>query len=942
MQNDKNGGTSPAKSENSTEKKGGSRAHIVRLLGLAADFDYRFSGIIVAVSLILCILCLLYTAGYLKFDPDQANLIKRSAGLQAEQDRYTKAFPRAEDIVVLVEDGTIAQRRAFVDELAVKLRSEPDTFAAVFEKVDVSPLRSYAMHYMGAKDLKEVSAMLERGLPVFRQVASSKGIGSLLTVSAENGGTLKDAEQFLPVINRFVKLFEDSMKSRGRLKGASPWLEAFFGYADTEDDALVERASGVLSEKPLVIYNTVAKGRFYLLLCRPVYRSGEGMDVSSERAVKRIREILASMQRVHNKVLVGLTGEVVLNVDEASSSASDSVKSAVISLILIAVVFVWAFRECWKPLMAVLSLIVGVSWAMGFTTLAIGHLNLLTVTCATILMGLGIDFGIHFLYRYDEESAKERDSRKAMRTALQGAGYENFTGAFSTALAFYALAFTDFTGIAELGIIAGSGILLCCIAMTLMLPSLIFMRERSKTVKRNNSVARFAVLAEFEKMLLGNAESVLAVCAVLTAAALWYGSKVSYDYNLLNLQAKGLQSVQTELHLMKSSDFSLLCGISLAKDAETACALADKFSKLPTVANVETAAAMIPSDYESKKVYLEKITRIAAAMPLPEVPSHDSEKSRIEEFKKMGAELENGTEQIDALFDRLLQSPDKTVRSDAKKLRRSIDSLFKTMSGMGPGAIEEGLDGFEHFFFSSMRELIVFLRAQRSAPPFTINDLPASLREREIGTGGEIQVRVFPKENVWERPAQERFVHDLQKVDPNVIGMPVMSYYDCQELRVSNEKAGVWALAAVWTLLFIHFRGGSAALLALLPKVVGIIWMVGIMGFLGADFNSANCLALPLILGIGLVFGVHIIHRVSEEDSAGIFSHSTGPSITLSAVTTIIGFATMIAADHQGVASLGLVMTAGVAANLFSSSVMLPALISVLRRRFGYKLKVHS
>ena len=108
------------------------------------------------------------------------------------------------------------------------------------------------------------------------------------------------------------------------------------------------------------------------------------------------------------------------------------------------------------------------------------------------------------------------------------------------------------------------------------------------------------------------------------------------------------------------------------------------------------------------------------------------------------------------------------------------------------------------------------------------------------------------------------------------------------------------------------------------------------------DFNSADSLALPLILGIGLVFGIHIIHRISEEDGGGIFSHSTGPSITLAALTTIIGFATMINAEHQGIATLGLVMTFGVSANLLSSAVFMPSLFSFLRKYFNYKVNLHK
>ncbi|HBM96237.1 TPA: hypothetical protein DD394_01605, partial [bacterium UBP9_UBA11836] len=331
-----------------------------------------------------------------------------------------------------------------------------------------------------------------------------------------------------------------------------------------------------------------------------------------------------------------------------------------------------------------------------------------------------------------------------------------------------------------------------------------------------------------------------------------------------------------------------------------------------------------------------------SSIPVPREIYRDPDESRIASFRALGNSIESSDQEMRSVLHKLQKSSSPEVSQTSKRLEIKIDKLFSIMSTMGPGPIEDGLNTFEDNFYKSLADIVNFLHSQKDAPPLTISDIPDDLRNREIGRTGLIQVRIFPKENIWERPAQERFVREVQSVDPKVVGMPIMSYYDCQELRESNEKAGTWALCAIWVLLFIHFRKLGVALLALLPKVLGIVWMVGMMGAVHCDFNSANFLALPLILGIGLVFGIHIIHRVSEEGGAGIFSHSTGPSITLSALTTMIGFATMIIANHQGVATLGLVMTLGVGANLLSSAIFMPALLNVLQRRFGYKVHLHD
>ncbi|MBQ7528522.1 MMPL family transporter [bacterium] len=916
---------------------------IGKFLKKLTRFIYTYSRIIVPVAIALAIISGWYAYRHLVFDSDQANLIKRSDALQAEQDLYVEAFPDAEDIVVIVENGTKEQREKFIESLVARLAEEPEVFSDILAQIDFSKFSRYVLHFMKPEELEDMAKLLQDNEDIINAiVCSSTFLDCLMAVDfvdkpASDPHTIAE---LLPIINNFVDIFSQCMEERGRVKKCTPWSEALVGDFKVEEREAFDR---ILTQQNFQRYCTVAGDRFYVLSCRPYYREGEDKSIASERAVERMRVILDELCKANKDVLVGLTGEIVLNVDEAQSSTRDSLHSAILSLFLIALVFIWAFRECWPPLMAICGLVIGISWTLGFTTLVIGHLNLLTVTCATILMGLGIDFGIHLLYRYDEERGLTRNPLTAMEKTLMGAGYENLMGAVSTAVAFLSLAFTNFTGVAELGIIAGSGIILCLVSMSLVLPSLIFWREGKGYSRRvSQNINRFDLLAKWEKKLLNNPEIAVSLGIALTVLSLIYAYNIKYDYNLLNLQAKGLQSVVTERHLLNSSDHSLLCGISLQKDPVSAREMAQKFSKLKTVASVETVAYMIPSDYDSKREFLRKIVKIMHRIPEPLALERDKKRSRIQEFKKMEAFFLSKESDSEDFLQQMSQSSDPRIAAEAQKLRQKLEHLSELLSTMGPGALDEGLEAFEREFYSNLHNIISFMHRQNWEPEFTLKDIPEDLYRREVGKNGLIQVRIFPKEDVWEREAQERFVKDLQSVDPKVVGMPVMAYYDCQSLREANERAGVWALAAIWILLFIHFRSISTAVLALLPKVLGIIWMVGFMGVTHTDFNSADSLALPLILGIGLVFGIHIIHRISEEDGGGIFSHSTGPSITLAALTTIIGFATMINAEHQGIATLGLVMTFGVSANLLSSAVFMPSLFSFLRKYFNYKVNLHK
>lgn len=912
-----------------------------RILAGMATLAYTYPYAIIVVGTLLCVLGVWYAQKTMYFDADQANLIRRSAELQSSQDRYVREFPNAEDLVVIVEQGTKDQRQAFIDDLAKRLRAEPQVFDNVFEKVEVSFLQRYALQYVDVPMLKDIATNVEQNLDVFEKLSSSRSLAQLFeqldTANFAQDSAIEATGLLLPVINGFIDLFQQSMETRGRYVYVSPWSMAAGG----DNDAAAQQSipPEMLQTGTLSFYSTLADDRVYILLARPKYSKQHTKAESLEIATKRMREILAGLERSHTEVMVGLTGEPVLDIDQGECSSRDSMDSTVWSLVLVALVFAWAFREVYRPLMAVFTLMIGVGWTVGFTAIAVGHLNLLTVTFATILIGLGIDFGIHFIYRYDEERFSGLDCLPAMQVTLMGAGLENFTGALSTAIAFWVLLFTDFVGIGELGVIAGTGVMLCYLAMGLVLPSMMFLQERYGYAKKPTGLVQFGFLVKAERFWLDHCNVTVIVCSLLTLWCLWQARTVKYDYNLLNLQAKGLESVRTELHLMNMDSYSLLHGISLASNVAEAGRLMEAYEKLPLVAKVESAARMIPADYGGKKPYLKRIIQAMAQIPPPNDKS-DSSVGGAQELRSMGEAFEKTNAQIDALVAKLKNSSDPQVRRNVVKFEKSLHKLFDTLSSMGPGPIEDGLRAFERDFFQDFHRMFEFLKLQVDGPALDLKDLPSSLSSREVGREGSIQVRIFPKENVWEREPLERFVKSMQTVDPQVIGMPVVMYYDCQELRNANERAGMYALVAIWVLILLHFRGIRMALLALFPKVIGVVWMVGIMGYIGVDFNSANFLALPLILGIGLVFGVHVVHRVCEEGGDGIFAHSTGPSIYLAAITTMIGFGTLMAGEHQGVRSLGIIMTTGVGANLLTAVVFLPAVMKWLHNK-GSKMSLH-
>jgi predicted RND superfamily exporter protein len=234
--------------------------------------------------------------------------------------------------------------------------------------------------------------------------------------------------------------------------------------------------------------------------------------------------------------------------------------------------------------------------------------------------------------------------------------------------------------------------------------------------------------------------------------------------------------------------------------------------------------------------------------------------------------------------------------------------------------------------FGSLHETISLIEQQDDRQRLQPEDVPPVLRRFFISPSGKFLLQVYPKEDVWQRDMQEKFVRDLRSVDPLVTGSPVQFYEYTSQLKQSVQSAALYAAGAIALLVFLHFHRVSSVLLALLPVALGFCWMVGLMGWLGISFNPVNIVSLILVIGIGVTNGVHILNRFAEEPQPNILARSTGKAVFVSALNTMAGFGSLLVAKHQGIASLGGVMAIGTATCVVASLALLPAVLTLLCR----------
>ena len=734
---------------------------------------------------------------------------------------------------------------------------------------------------------------------------------------------------FFDLVNtQFRRAPRESNAQTDSLIGALPALQSILRQAD---DSLTDPgpplAPGVAAlfdsnpEAQHANYITFASGTIFLVTAHAP------SDDLSGAAVSRFRELVAQTRYEVPGLNVGLTGETVLEQDEMAQSQKDTFVASIVSLILCALIFIYGYNEIGRPLKTTVCLVVGLAYTLALATLTVGHLNILTITFVPILIGLAIDFGIHLVTRYEEELRLGKTPEAALARAMVYTGQGIFTGALTTAGAFIAMAFTNFKGIQEMGVICGLGLLACLVPMMTLLPVML-LRGRQNAI--DQKPAQVAARARIENLWL---QRPVLVAVLITVSCVLAGSqlhKVYFDYNLLNMQSAGLPAVVFEEKLIHSADKSVLFGASVADSLPQAIELEKKFKALTnTVADVESIAQFLTPGQEEKLRLIGEIKKEIAPLRFnpPDLdPVNVSALSRTlySLYGYLGAAQSE------------VGGSDPELTKQMASLQSTIQQLRSTMLAGDGVAVEthaEKLGQFQQALFNNILETFDILKKQDNSAPLQTADLPPALRDRFVGVTGKYLLQIYPREDVWQRQNQKAFIEDLRRVDPNVTGTPVQLYEYTSLLKQSYERAAVYSLIAIAILVLIHFRSLWAVLLSLIPVGIGTLWLAGLMGWLGVPFNPANIMTLPLVIGIGVTNGIHILNRFAEERTPGILSRSTGKAVLVSGLTAIAGFGSLILAKHRGIHSLGLVMAVGIGACMVAGLTFLPALLSLLGRR---------
>jgi hopanoid biosynthesis associated RND transporter like protein HpnN len=879
----------------------------------------RYPVLTVALSLLVGGLSLAYTVHALRFETSTRALLPRGRDYVIRAEQYDKDFAEPEDIVVVVEAGPFEAARMYASRLVQRLTASPIKFRRMSYRVNPKGFEGRQLLYLSPGELRAIrdalfdhQALVESfvGHPTLPRLL--EGIDTqMASVFVSNMFDLGLQDGAPPVDTTFVRgLLEQISTHLGRAAHyQSPWRRLFPFGPESAD------AGYFLSDD---------KSLLFILVEIP---PGDDSFLSDAAAISTIRAAIASLRTEFPDVRAGVTGVPVLSNDEMSAAFHDSRIATALAAALTLLVMSVAFARVGKPLLMLAGLAVSVAWSLGVVTLAIGHLTLFSVMFISVVIGIGIDYGIYFLFRYEEERFIGRTFKDALEVTAARTGPGMLVGALTAGGSFFVLMLTGFRGIQELGFIAGIAILLAWLSMMTLFPAVLVAIDRRQATRRphqnNPAYQRERTHVPLLDRLTRYPRAVLTTALVVTVLSMGALPFVGFDYNLLNLQAKGTESVAWEQRILASAGRSAATALTTATTLEDLRRKAQAFERLPSVSEVDSILRVIPDNQEEKIAVIASFAPLLASLRVGRPSPLDLDRTK----RALG--------RIKLRFDTMIVEAGDKAPDELKIIRDKTAVVVRQLAQTNTKSAETGLAQLQRQLYHDIVEQVDTLQHNLTPQPVRLEDIPSDLRRRFVGASGRLLLQIHPKVNIWERQGAVQFVNELRSVDSTVTGAPVISYEATRLMERAYLHGTAYAFILVGALSFWMIRRILETLLALLPLVLGLLWTVGVMHVFGIRFNLANIWALPMIIGISAEFGLNVVLRYLEgrENGGPLVARSTVMGVVMNGFTTIVGFGSLMIAAHRGIFSLGLLLTVGSACGLVAALVVLPTVLRLVTQR---------
>ena len=899
------------------------------------SFVRRAGAMVLVVVFALAFFAMRYTVDNLSMNTDTEHMLSEDLVWRKLDQEYERLFPQYDNnILIVVEAATPDQAGDAAALLYEHLQPEQALFEFVYYPNALAGFRESGLLYLDTKELQDLSDNLAEVQPFLARLARDPSLRGLLEVLADALDARADGEQVeldpvLTRINAAIEALQDGRPYR------LSWQELMSG--DKPDAAgLPGAGAGQSTYREFILMQPkLDYGGFFPATpaIDKIHQVYEDLDIASSPGAQ-----------------IRLTGATVLAHEEMLSVMKGTKTAAVLALALVTLILLVGLGSVKLALVTVISLVTGLLFTAAFATLTVGELNLISVAFAVLYIGLGVDFAIHYCLRYREHLIGGEDRQRALEKTSVNIGGSLFLCAVSTAIGFFAFIPTDYTGVAELGWISGFGMFISFVVTLTVIPALLSLLPIKPGADR--PVGGWRLVELHPGKILGGAAFLALASALLLAG-------IRFDHNPLNLHDQDGAALTTFRQLLAENDLTPWTAIIIANDAAEDDRYRERFARSDLVDKVISVADFIPGDQDEKLDIIDEMSLLlgdlsVATQPDPETQSPATRLAAVRAFQEklqavqtddpVMARLRGNLaglleEQDPSLSTPFLRKQESTVLDS--RLRGNGDGVDSRLRGNGDGVdsrlrgnAPEKLAQLEHALLASLPGRLDALNASLNADYISLDNLPAQLKRLWLSADGRRRIEIYPKQDMQDDTALREFVRAIQSVSPGVTGAPVMNLEASDAVATAFRQAFMYAFIAITLMLYILLARKKDVFLVLIPLLMAAVITGGISVLAGLPLNFANVIALPLLLGIGVDSGIHIIHRFRTDlpDGKSILATSSARAVVVSSLTTMGGVGNLALSPHAGTASMGMLLTLGIGVTLACMLLVLPALLTVVAR----------
>jgi hopanoid biosynthesis associated RND transporter like protein HpnN len=865
----------------------------------------RHARVVLWATAVTTLAAVVYAALQLGVNTHHSAILSDDMPFWRDYNEFAEVFPILDEALLVVVDAeSSGAALEAAQALAERLAQQPEAYDDIYVPGGDEYFQRHALLYLEVEELQDLADQLAGVQPLLAEVAEDSSLQHLATVLREGIERLRtDPDAPVDLSLAFDSLSRAvSAVLRGQPQPIS-WTELILRRKLPGDSS-----RRVVVLHPIYDYTHLLPGR------------------DSIEGVRRAARELGLVPE--NGVLVRITGNVALNTEEMISVGRGSLLSVGGSFVLVAVLVWLALRSARLVVAALLTLLVSLAWTAAFAALAVGYVNVLSVCFAVMMIGLGIDFAIHFGMRYAELLRAGEGHDAALQESAGSVGASLVLCASTTAVAFFVFIPTDFRAVGQLGLISGVGMLVSLFATLTVLPALLCV-WRPASVRDVWGGALW-----FERLVITasvhHPRTVRLGALLLALLSLLALPRLRFDHNISRLRDPGTESVQTLDELLEESETSPWTMDLMEPSLDAATAVAERLRELPVVERAVTLRDYVPGGQEEKLAILGELGYFVpepreGAAPPPDTP--------------LATQIETLAALRDSLRAPWLAEGDPERAASAARAAGQLERFLERLAALErKSQQQEQLAAFERALTGALPGQMRQLWLATDPDPVALEDLPESLTRRMLAPDGRARVEILAREDLGDNVAHARFVDQVRRLAPEATGSAVTLLEFGRAVVSSFQQALSAAVLAISALLWLLWRRLSDMLLVLAPLALAALLTAATAGVFGIPFNFANVVVLPLLLGIGVDTGIHLVHRHrvtietighAEAPERELLTTSTAQAVLFSSLTTMASFGTMALSSHVGFASLGELLLAGVSYTLLANLLVLPALLAL-------------